>query len=67
VADGRRAWIGTSNWERGYFHASRNVGLLVEGRSSGERLQRFFADVWDSAYAEEVDPDATYEPPRIGD
>ena len=67
VADGRRSWIGTSNWERGYFHASRNVGLLVEGRSSGERLQRFFADVWDSAYAEEVDPDATYEPPRIGD
>ncbi len=66
VADGERSWIGTSNWEGGYFHRSRNVGLLVEGGAFGARLDRYFAAGWDGPYAEAVDPDATYEPPRIG-
>ena len=67
VADGSRSWIGTSNWERGYFHASRNVGLLVGGRACGARLQRYFEQGWDSGYTEDVDPHANYEAPRIGE
>lgn len=66
VVDGRAAWIGTSNWERGYFYASRNVGLVLEGESVGERLDRYFEAGWNSEYAEAVDPERTYEAPRIG-
>ena len=66
VVDGRSAWIGTSNWERDYFHQSRNVGLIVEGATFAARLERFFDDLWESPYATVVDPCAAYEPPAIG-
>jgi phosphatidylserine/phosphatidylglycerophosphate/cardiolipin synthase-like enzyme len=64
VVDGERAWIGTSNWERDYFYKSRNVGLIVDGGRLPARLDAFFAGDWKSAYAERVDADAAYTPPR---
>jgi len=67
VVDGARAWIGTSNWERDYFYASRNVGLVIEDTSFAGQLERFFASGWSSAYATPVDPCATYTAPKIGD
>ncbi|MBD3334623.1 MAG: phospholipase, partial [Candidatus Eisenbacteria bacterium] len=67
VADGRAAWIGTSNWEKGYFFESRNVGLILEGETFCSRLDEYFAEGWSSSYAEAVDPCAAYEPPRIGE
>lgn len=67
IVDGRRAWIGTGNWEGDYFTASRNAGLIVESPAVGERLDRYFADAWGSPYAYEVDPCATYEPPRVAE
>lgn len=67
VVDGERTWIGTSNWERGYFHQSRNMGLVIDGAPFAKQLERFFATGWTSDYAEPLDPDAEYTPPRIGD
>jgi phosphatidylserine/phosphatidylglycerophosphate/cardiolipin synthase-like enzyme len=67
IVDGRRAWIGTGNWEGDYFTQSRNAGLIVESPAVGERLDRYFADAWGSPYAYEVDPCATYEPPRTSE
>jgi phosphatidylserine/phosphatidylglycerophosphate/cardiolipin synthase-like enzyme len=67
VADGRRAWLGTSNFSRDYFHASRNVGFLIDGPALAGRLDAFFDDLWRSSYAVEVDPGAKYEPPRVGE
>jgi phosphatidylserine/phosphatidylglycerophosphate/cardiolipin synthase-like enzyme len=64
VVDGQLSWVGTSNWERGYFYGSRNVGLFIEGATFAERLDRFFLDGWNSAYAVAVDPSAEYEPPK---
>lgn len=66
VADGSVAWVGTSNWSGDYFHASRNLGLLVEGGSFGSALQGFHERTWASPYAEIVDPGKAYTPPRIG-
>ena len=65
VVDGESAWIGTSNWERSYFYKCRNVGLIVEGATFAGRLDRFFVSNWQSAYAEKVDPCASYVPARI--
>jgi phosphatidylserine/phosphatidylglycerophosphate/cardiolipin synthase-like enzyme len=67
VADGANAWLGTSNWERDYFHESRNAGLVIEGGSIPPRLDAFFSGNWTSPYAYPVDPKARYEPPRIGE
>jgi phosphatidylserine/phosphatidylglycerophosphate/cardiolipin synthase-like enzyme len=64
VVDGRRVWIGTSNWERSYFYASRNVGLMVESEKLARRLDRFFVDNWDGPYAARVDPCGSYQAPR---
>lgn len=67
VVDGRRAWVGTANWEKSYFTTSRNMGLLVDGQALAARLDAFFQDGWDSPYAETVDPARAYEAPRIGE
>jgi phosphatidylserine/phosphatidylglycerophosphate/cardiolipin synthase-like enzyme len=66
VVDGERAWIGTSNWERGYFHESRNLGVVVESPRAGAVLARFFETGWDSPYAYPLRPEMEYPPPRIG-
>ncbi len=65
VVDGQSSWLGTSNWERNYFTETRNVGLIVEGAAFARELERFFADLWTSPYAAEVDPRAAYTPPPI--
>jgi phosphatidylserine/phosphatidylglycerophosphate/cardiolipin synthase-like enzyme len=65
VVDGKRGWLGNSNWEKNYFYKSRNLGLLVDDPAIAAQLARFFATLWTSPYAIPVDPDATYTPPRI--
>ena len=67
VADGTRAWLGTSNFSHDYFHKSRNVGFVIDGGSVASQMDAFFEDGWDSSYAHTVDPSASYEPPRIGE
>jgi phosphatidylserine/phosphatidylglycerophosphate/cardiolipin synthase-like enzyme len=65
VVDRARAWVGTSNWSKDYFEASRNVGVIVDDAAFAQTLDDFFADNLASPYAEPVDPAATYEPPRV--
>jgi len=63
VTDGEVSWVGTSNWERSYFHEARNVGLVVEGKSVGRMLRDVFYKSWDSKYAFQVRPEIKYTPP----
>ncbi|HPF12822.1 MAG TPA: phospholipase D-like domain-containing protein [Planctomycetota bacterium] len=56
VADRRIAWLGSSNWERGYFFESRNVGLILRGDAFADRLERFFRTNWGSPYVRDVLP-----------
>jgi phosphatidylserine/phosphatidylglycerophosphate/cardiolipin synthase-like enzyme len=65
VADGRGAWLGTSNFERDYFYGSRNVGMVTDDPTLAARIDAFFETGWASTYAARVDPGATYAPPRI--
>jgi phosphatidylserine/phosphatidylglycerophosphate/cardiolipin synthase-like enzyme len=65
VVDGKRGWLGTSNWEKDYFYKSRNVGVIVDDPALAGQLAGFFATLWQSAYAVPLDPDAAYAPPRI--
>lgn len=67
TVDGKSAWLGTGNGNRGTFYDSRNVGLLVDGESTVAVLDRFFERVWSSDYAYTVDPAAKYEPVRTDD
>ncbi len=65
VVDGERSWVGTSNWEGDYFKSSRNVGLVVEGAALAGQLERVFHDAFAGPYSEGVDPERTYEAPRV--
>lgn len=67
VVDGRRLWVGTSNWERDYFEQSRNASVFIDGGETPQRAQRCFDALWTSDYAYRVDPAASYEAPRVGD
>ena len=67
VSDGRRAWLGTSNFSEDYFFKSRNVGFVIDGRALAAQLEGFFEDGWTSSYAETVDPSARYEAPRVSE
>lgn len=67
VADGARAWVGTSNFQRSYFFAGRHAGLLVEGTSFAAAVQDVFARVWNADWTATVDPARTYEAPRVGE
>ncbi len=64
TVDGQRAWVGTSNWSRDYFYASRNISLFFHGEGAAQPLNRFFARGWNSPYAEIVDPSGQYQPPK---
>ncbi len=65
IIDGVRSWVGTSNWEGDYFTKTRNVGIVVEGEAFAKVLQRTFHDGFAGPYGEKVDPDKTYEAPRV--
>ena len=65
VVDGARGWLGTGNWEKDYFYQSRNLGLVIEDKKLAGQLGEFFFTGWSSKYAEKLDPEKQYEPPRI--
>ena len=65
VADAKRGWVGTSNWEPDYFFKSRNVGLLIDGGEIPARLEAFFTGNWRSQYAAPFDRAREYTAPRI--
>ena len=62
AVDGKSAWVGTSNWERDYFHDSRNVGLVIEGGPLPARLEAFFLETWGSPYTRPVGAEGEVPP-----
>lgn len=50
VIDDDKSWVSTSNWGRGYFHASRNISFIFLGAEPAGRLGRLFQHDWDSGY-----------------
>lgn len=64
TVDGAQCWIGTSNWSRDYFYASRNVGLILTGEGASRDCDRFFNLSWHGPYAETVVPGEEYEAPK---
>lgn len=49
--DGSLAWIGTSNWEGGYFDDSRNIEVVLRDAKMAARVAAMQQRLWDSPYA----------------
>ncbi len=64
VADGKTAWIGTSNWAGGYLDTSRNLEIVVKDESLAARTAKIHAHLWDSAYSAPLEVLKTYSKPR---
>jgi phosphatidylserine/phosphatidylglycerophosphate/cardiolipin synthase-like enzyme len=60
VVDSSAAWVGTSNWERGYFHTTRNLAVTLANRTLALEARRIFAASWASPTTELVRPGVEY-------
>jgi phosphatidylserine/phosphatidylglycerophosphate/cardiolipin synthase-like enzyme len=64
VADGKVAWIGTSNWAGGYLDQSRNLEIVVKDEALAARAAKIQAHLWDSPYTAPIDVQKSYSKPR---
>lgn len=64
VADGKVAWIGTSNWAGGYLDQSRNLEIVVKDEALAARAAKMHAHLWNSPYTAPIEAQKTYSKPR---
>jgi phosphatidylserine/phosphatidylglycerophosphate/cardiolipin synthase-like enzyme len=67
VADTTTFWLGTSNCEKNYFYASRNLGIVGTSTLLATQLSNIFYKSWNSPYKEFVTPNGTYFPRNHGE
>lgn len=63
VVDDKVLWLGTSNWSRGYFYASRNVELIFRVPDLARQGFEIFERLWNSPYCEKIDINKVYPKP----
>jgi len=55
VVDDTFTWIGTGNWEKGYFHTSRNASFIVDSSVINGQMKSIFMKDWTGPYTNFVD------------
>lgn len=65
--DDNITWIGTSNWKKNYFHASRNLGIIIESKTINSKIAEIFDKSWNSEYANLIDINKAYIPKKYGE
>ncbi|KAA8732112.1 phospholipase [Acinetobacter qingfengensis] len=60
VIDQNTAWVGTSNWQGGYFDNSRNLEIVLNNPVLANRLHQLYQQLWQSTYAETLKIDQQY-------
>ena len=61
VVDSLWTWVGTSNWEPGYFHGTRNVAVSLRNRPIALEARKIFDASWRAPGNRVVKPGETYE------
>ena len=67
VVDGEWLWVGTSNWEPGYFHTTRNLGLTIHHRPLAGEARIVFEHDWTAPSALRFGPETTIAPREHGE
>ncbi len=65
VADDRLAFIGTGNWEWGYFNTTVDASVFLQGRAPARILTQIFDRDWNGPYVTKLDVCKEVSPPRI--
>jgi len=66
VVDTLSTWVGTSNWEPGYFHGSRNVAVTIRNRAIALDARKVFETSWRAPGTRAVKAGEKYEPKAHG-
>src|SRR5262245_13672314 len=61
IVDSLWTWVGTSNWEPGYFHGTRNVAVSLKNRPLALEARKIFETSWEAPGNRAVRPGETYE------
>ncbi|MBN3216453.1 phospholipase D-like domain-containing protein [Pectobacterium polaris] len=64
--DGKKAWIGTSNWSGGYLDNSRNLEMVIQNPAMAQRVDMLYTQLWNSEYAHPLRIDYDYPRPDPG-
>jgi phosphatidylserine/phosphatidylglycerophosphate/cardiolipin synthase-like enzyme len=64
ILDDDLLWVGTSNWQGGYFDQSRNVEMVLKDPTLVSEGAAIFTKLWGSPYAEPLDVAKDYPLPR---
>lgn len=62
TVDGEILWLGTSNWSRDYFTASRNVEIIAREKDLAVQADGIFERLWNSRFSTRLDPGKSYTP-----
>lgn len=65
VVDGQVLWLGTSNWEEGYFTESRNVEAILHQPRLAAQAAEVFQRLWAGPFASPLDPSQVYAPRKV--
>jgi len=60
VVDTLTTWVGTDNWEPGYFTGTRNLAVTVKHRAFAEQARTIFTNSWNAPGAAVLDPAIKY-------
>ncbi len=60
VVDSLWTWVGSSNWEPGYFHGTRNVSVSLKNRPIALEARKIFEASWLAPGNRVVKPGETY-------
>jgi len=50
IVDDAQAWVGSENWNSGYFSNTRNVGVILQDSALVGSIKQIFMQVWTSGY-----------------
>jgi phosphatidylserine/phosphatidylglycerophosphate/cardiolipin synthase-like enzyme len=63
VVDDDALWVSTSNWEKGYFYATRDVDFIFHRKDLNMEGHAIFDQLWNSKYANKIEAAGTYSRP----
>jgi phosphatidylserine/phosphatidylglycerophosphate/cardiolipin synthase-like enzyme len=67
VVDSDWTWVGTDNWEPGYFTSTRNLAVTMRNAGIAREARAIFEASWAAKGAAPLDPDSTYTPKVHGE
>jgi len=65
LVDSRYAWVGSANWQPGYFTNSRNLGIVTNHSTVTKDLKKFFLTAWTSRYSQDITGSTSKKKPSV--